>query len=49
MDKVYLLINGKIKVNISNLNNIELKGVVKQLQSQSHNSNYDLKIVRYYN
>lgn len=47
MDRIYLLINDKIKFNISNLNNIELKDVISQLQS--HNNNCDLKIVRYYN
>lgn len=47
MDRVYLLINGKIKFNISNLNTTELNGVISQLQQ--FNNDYDLKIVRYYN
>ena len=47
MDRIYLLINSKIKFNISNLNCKELNGVIKQLQSNSNN--YTIKLVRYYN
>ena len=38
---VYLLIDGKIKVNVTNLNNKELLEVVGQLD------NHDLKVIRY--
>ena len=38
---VYLLIDGKIKVNVTNLNNKELLEVVGQLE------NHDLKLVRF--
>lgn len=38
---VYLLIDNKIKFNITNLNNVELVEVVTQLES------HDLKIVRF--
>ena len=38
---VYLLINNKIKYNVTNLNNKELLEVVGQLE------NHDLKVIRY--
>ena len=38
---IYLLINNKIKINISNTNKVELNNIIKAL-----NDNFDIKVIR---
>lgn len=38
---IYLLINNKIKINITNTNKLELNNIIKAL-----NNNFDIKIIR---
>ena len=38
---IYLLINNKIKINITNKNKLELNNIINAL-----NNNFDIKIIR---
>lgn len=38
---VYLLINNKIKINVTNTNKIELNSIINAL-----NNNFDIKLIR---
>ena len=38
---IYLLINNKIKINITNTNKLELNNIIKAL-----NNNFDIKVIR---